>query len=203
VFSEVAGFSLREVLERGEPVVGIERIQPVLVGVQLALVGLWAGYGVSPDAVVGHSMGEVAAAVVAGALSVRQGFEVIVARSRLLARLSGCGAMALLEVDAETAGEVIAGFEGVSVAVYASPRQTVIAGPPGAVDEVVGIVDGWGRLARRVDVDVASHNPIVDPVLEELAAQLADLRPQPARVAMFSTAGVDDQPLFDARYWVA
>ncbi|WP_369739237.1 beta-ketoacyl synthase N-terminal-like domain-containing protein [Mycobacterium servetii] len=77
VFVEVTGFSLREVLAGGESVAGIERIQPVLVGVQLALTALWRSYGIEPDAVIGHSMGEVTAAVVAGALSPRDGLRVI------------------------------------------------------------------------------------------------------------------------------
>ena len=85
----------------GEPVVGIERIQPVLVGMQLALTALWRSYGVEPDAVIGHSMGEVTAAVVAGALSPAEGLQVIATRSRLMSRLAGQGAMALLELDAE------------------------------------------------------------------------------------------------------
>ena len=72
-FVDKVGFSLRQVLEAGEPVVGIDRIQPVLVGVQLALTALWRSYGVEPDAVIGHSMGEVTAAVVAGALTPAEG----------------------------------------------------------------------------------------------------------------------------------
>ena len=101
VFVEQVGFSLREVLAAGEPVVGIDRIQPVLVGMQLALTALWRSYGVEPDAVIGHSMGEVTAAVVAGALSPADGLKVIATRSRLMSRLSGQGAMALLELDAD------------------------------------------------------------------------------------------------------
>ena len=101
VFVEQVGFSLRQVLAGGEPVVGIERIQPVLVGVQLALTALWRSHGVTPDAVIGHSMGEVSAAVVAGALSAAEGLRVIATRSKMMARLAGQGAMALLELDAE------------------------------------------------------------------------------------------------------
>ena len=108
-FVEQVGFSLRDVLRAGEPVVGIERIQPVLVGMQLALTALWRSYGVEPDAVIGHSMGEVTAAVVAGALSPADGLKVIATRSRLMSRLSGQGAMALLELDAAAAEKLIAG----------------------------------------------------------------------------------------------
>jgi phthiocerol/phenolphthiocerol synthesis type-I polyketide synthase A len=97
VFVEQAGFSLQQVLADGEPLAGIERIQPVLVGMQLALTELWRSYGVHPDAVIGHSMGEVTAAVVAGVLTPQDGLRVITTRSRLLARLSAAGATELLD----------------------------------------------------------------------------------------------------------
>ncbi len=189
VFIEQVGFSLRQVLESGETVVGIDRIQPVLVGVQLALTALWRSYGVKPDAVIGHSMGEVTAAVVAGALSPADGLKVIATRSRLMARLSGQGAMALLELDAAAAEQLIADYPGLTVAVYASPRQTVIAGPPEQVDAVIAVVDAQDRLARRVDVDVASHHPIIDPVLPDLRTELADLTPQQPSIPVIVTTG--------------
>lgn len=205
-FTAQVGFSLRDVLESGEAVTGIDRIQPVLVGVQLALTELWRSHGVIPDAVIGHSMGEVTAAVVGGALSAADGFKVIATRSRLMKRLSGQGAMALLELDAAAAEELISGHDGLTVAVYASPRQTVIAGPPEQVDAVVAVVDAQERLARRVDVDVASHHWIVDPILAELRAELAGLKPQaPSIPILVTTDGrpTDGTNVFDADHWVA
>lgn len=89
IFVDQVGFSLQQTLIDGDEVVGIDRIQPVLVGMQLALTELWRSYGVIPDAVIGHSMGEVSAAVVAGALTPEQGLRVITTRSRLMARLWG------------------------------------------------------------------------------------------------------------------
>ncbi len=199
VFVQQVGFSLQQVLESGEPVVGIDRIQPVLVGLQLALTALWRSYGVEPDAVIGHSMGEVTAAVVAGALSPADGLKVIATRSRLMARLSGQGAMALLELNAEAAERLIADYPDVTVAVYASPSQTVIAGPPEQVDALVAVVDAQDRLARRIDVDVASHHPIIDPILPELRTALADLAPIAPKIPVVTTTGV--APTFDADYW--
>ena len=189
VFVEQVGFSLRQVLAGGEPVVGIERIQPVLVGVQLALTALWRSHGVTPDAVIGHSMGEVSAAVVAGALSPAEGLRVIATRSKLMARLAGQGAMALLELDPEAAEALIADYPDVTLAVYASPRQTVIAGPPEQVDAVIAAVDAQDRLARRIEVDVASHHPTIDPVLPQLRSALAGLAPQPPKIPLISTTG--------------
>ena len=203
-FVAQVGFSLRDVLLAGEPVVGIERIQPVLVGMQLALTALWRSYGVEPDAVIGHSMGEVTAAVVAGALSPADGLKVIATRSKLMSRLSGQGAMALLELGAAEAEKLVGQYPDVTVAVYAAPEQTVIAGPPEQVDAVIAVVDAQGKLARRVEVDVASHHPTVDPILAELKEALADLKPMTPRIPLISTVGQSgsDAAKFDADYWV-
>src|ERR1700761_9443188 len=203
-FVAQVGFSLRDVLLAGEPVVGIERIQPVLVGMQLALTALWRAYGVQPDAVIGHSMGEVTAAVVSGALSPADGLKVIATRSKLMSRLSGQGAMALLELGAAEAEKLVGQYPDVTVAVYAAPQQTVIAGPPEQIDAAVAVVDGQGKLARRVEVDVASHHPTVDPILADLKDALADLKPMTPKIPLISTVGQagDAAPKFDADYWV-
>jgi phthiocerol/phenolphthiocerol synthesis type-I polyketide synthase D len=202
-FVAETGFSLQQVLAAGEPVVGIARIQPVLVGMQLALTALWRSYGVEPDAVIGHSMGEVTAAVVAGVLSPADGLRVIATRSRLMSRLAGQGAMALLELDAEATEALIADYPDVTLAVYAAPSQTVIAGPPEQVDAVIAVVDAQGRLARRIEVDVASHHPTIDPILPELRSALSDLAPSTPKIPLISTVGQTDgiAPTFDADYW--
>ena len=203
IFVAQTGFSLQQTLLDGEEVVGIERIQPVLVGMQLALTELWRSYGVTPDAVIGHSMGEVAAAVVAGALTPEQGLRVIATRSRLMARLSGQGAMALLELDADAAEALIADYPQVTLAVHASPRQSVISGPPETVDAVIAAVAAQNRLARRIEVDVASHHPIIDPILPELRSALADLAPQPPSIPIITTTYENSRPVMDADYWAA
>jgi phthiocerol/phenolphthiocerol synthesis type-I polyketide synthase B len=202
-FVEQVGFSLLKVLADGEPVRGDARVQPVLMGLQLALTELWHAYGVSPDAVIGHSMGEVSAAVVAGALSVADGLRVIATRSQLMSRLAGQGAVALLTLDAEASAELIADYPGVSLAVYSSPRQTVIAGPPEQVDAAMAAVQHQGRFARRVNMEVASHNALMDPILPELRSALADLTPTPATIPFISTVEDTTTPLLDADYWVA
>ena len=132
-------------------------------------------------------MGEVSAAVVAGALSAAEGLRVIATRSKLMSRLSGQGAMALLELDAAATEALIADYPEVTLAVYASPRQTVIAGPPEQVDAVIAAVDAQDRLARRIDVDVASHHPIIDPVLPELRTALAGLAPRTPTIPIITT----------------
>ncbi|MGZ4793003.1 MAG: beta-ketoacyl synthase N-terminal-like domain-containing protein, partial [Ilumatobacteraceae bacterium] len=202
LFIEHVGFSLHEILYRGTPISGDATVQPVTMGLQLALTELWRSYGVVPDAVMGHSMGEVTAAVVAGALSVTDGLRVIAERSRLMSRLAGQGAVALLTLDAEATEALIADYPGVSLAVYSSPRQTVVAGPPAQVDAVIAAVLERGRFARRVNMEVASHNALMEPILPELRSALADLTPSTPMVPFLSTVTADT-PTFDADYWVA
>ncbi|MFV8316596.1 SDR family NAD(P)-dependent oxidoreductase [Mycobacterium sp. 23] len=203
-FLAQVGFSLEQTLAGSREVVGIENIQPVLVGIQLALTALWRHYGVKPDAVIGHSMGEVSAAVVAGALSPADGLKVIATRSRLMAALAGQGAMALLELDASDTAAAIADHPALTLAVHASPRQSVIAGPPDQVDAVIAAVAAKDLLARRIDVDVASHHPIIDPILPELRCTLAGLAPEAPAIPMLTTAIQGPTPaLLDADYWAA
>jgi phthiocerol/phenolphthiocerol synthesis type-I polyketide synthase A len=203
-FVEHVGFSLRQVLADGEPVAGDARVQPVLMGLQLALTALWRSYGVQPDAVIGHSMGEVTAAVVAGALSPADGLRVIAIRSRLMSRLAGQGAVALLELDAEAAEKLIADYPEVSLGGYLSPRQTVIAGSVTQVDAVIAAVTAQERFAKRVNMEVASHTALMDPILPELRSALADLAPDAPAIPFFSTvADSATAPPLDADYWVA
>ncbi|HET6737079.1 type I polyketide synthase, partial [Mycobacterium sp.] len=204
VFVEQVGFSLRQVLADGEPVSGDARVQPVIMGLQLALTDLWDAYGVHPAAVIGHSMGEVTAAVVSGALTRAEGLRVIAARSQLMSRLAGKGAVALLGLDAEATAAAIADFPEVSVTVYAAPRQTVIAGPVAQVDAVIAAVKRKDGLARRVNMEVASHTALMDPILPELLTALADLTPKNPVIPFLSTVcDGTTAPLLDARYWVA
>ncbi|HKP39826.1 type I polyketide synthase [Mycobacterium sp.] len=203
IFVEQVGFSLQQVLTNGEEVSGDARVQPVVMGLQLALTQLWRSYGVEPDAVIGHSMGEVTAAVVAGALTVADGLKVIATRSRLMSRLAGQGAVALLELDAEATAAVIANYPEVSLAGYVSPRQTVVAGPPEPVDAVIAAVTAQERFARRVNMEVASHTALMDPILPELGAALADLTPELPAIPFFSTVTeATTAPLLNAEYWV-
>jgi phthiocerol/phenolphthiocerol synthesis type-I polyketide synthase B len=205
VFVEHVGFSLWQVIAGGEPVKGDTQVQPVLMGLQLGLTELWRSYGVHPDAVVGHSMGEVTAAVVAGGLSIADGFRVIAARSQLMSQLAGEGAVALLNLDGEAAEALIADYAGVSLAGYVSPRQTVIAGPPEPVDAAVAAVSAQNRFARRVNMEVASHTALMDPILPDLRAALAGLTPETPTTPFLSTVTEDmgaPTPL-DADYWVA
>ncbi|KAA1251689.1 type I polyketide synthase [Mycobacterium simiae] len=198
-----AGFSLQDVIAGGTELVGIEQIQLGLIGMQLALTALWRCYGVQPDAVIGHSMGEVGAAVVAGALTPAEGLRVTATRARLMASLSGQGTMALLELDATETEALIADYPQVSLGVYASPRQTVISGPPAQIDELIATVRRQDGFAARVNIEVAPHNPAMDALQPQMRSELADLTPQPPTIPIISTtyADLDACPVFDAAHW--
>ncbi|WAP54080.1 type I polyketide synthase [Streptomyces sp. S465] len=207
-------WSLSDVLRGAEGAVDLGRVdvvQPVLWAVMVSLAAVWAGYGVRPAAVVGHSQGEIAAAVVAGALSLEDGAKVVALRSRALRRLAGGGAMASLGVGQERAGELLSGLGdragGVGVAAVNGPSSTVVSGPPEQVAGVVAACQDVGERARLIEVDYASHGPQVDQIREELNEVLAGVRPVVGgadEVAFYSTVtgGRVDATGLDTDYWV-
>ncbi|MFJ4717843.1 beta-ketoacyl synthase N-terminal-like domain-containing protein [Streptomyces luteogriseus] len=198
------GLSLYDHLSSGEGLDRLEVAQPVLFGLQLALAELWRSHGVEPSGVIGHSMGEVAAAVCAGALDVADGARVIAVRARLLSGLRG-GAMAVVDLDDTELDALAMEFPGVHVAVHSSPRQKVVTGEEAAVAGLVRRLEGQGRAARAMRVVGAGHSPQVDGLLPELADALSGIRGRRPRVPVHST--VLDDPrgdcLFDAAHWAA
>lgn len=204
VFVEQVGFSLYDVIAGGTALSGDAQVQPVLMGLQLALTELWRAHGVHPDAVIGHSMGEVTAAVVAGALSLADGLKVIAQRSTIMSRLAGQGAVALVNIDEQSCATMISEHPSVEIAGYLSPHQTVVAGLPDEVDAVIAAATAQNTFARRVNMVVASHTALMDPVLPDLRAALADVEPGTPTLPFLST--VTDpaaQPTLDADYWAA
>ncbi|MFE3681603.1 acyltransferase domain-containing protein, partial [Streptomyces griseus] len=165
-------WSLREVLTGSdEKWLGrVDVVQPVLWAVMVSLAEVWRAAGVEPDAVVGHSQGEIAAAVVAGRLSVEDGARVVALRSRALLRLSGQGAMASVALDAVEVEGVLPG--SVTVAAVNAPGQVVVSGPPDEVAELCVRLDERGVRARRIEVDYASHHAQVEVVEGRLLGEL-------------------------------
>jgi polyketide synthase 5 len=201
-----SGFSVTDAMTARDVVTGIDCVQPTLFAMQVALAATMKSYGVHPGAVIGHSLGEVAAAVVAGALSLEDGVRVICRRSSLCTRIAGIGAMAAIELPASRVREELnaRGVKDVVVAVVASPQSTVIGG---ATQTVRALVKAWEAreiMAREVAVDVASHTPQVDPILTELAQALAEITPMRPEIPYFSATLFDprEPPVCDARYWV-
>ncbi|MER7795671.1 type I polyketide synthase, partial [Streptomyces sp. NPDC097640] len=183
----------------------VEVVQPVSWAVMVSLAALWRSYGVEPSAVVGHSQGEIAAACVAGALSLPDAARVVALRSQAIAKgLAGLGGMmsvALPSAEVESRLERWAGR--LEVAAFNGPSATVVAGDPRALDELHAACEAEGIRARRVPVDYASHTSHVERIEDELARVLADVRPEPAKVPFFSTVERDwlgETPV-DAAYW--
>jgi polyketide synthase 5 len=206
LIAQESGFSVTEAISAPETVTGIDRVQPTLFAMQVALAATMKSYGVIPGAVIGHSMGEAAASVVAGVLSLEDGVRVICRRSTLMLRVSGAGAMASVELPAQQVlSELMArGIKDVVVAVVASPTSTVIGGATESVRELVAVWEQREIMAREVAVDVASHSPQVDPILDELAEILSDLQPREPEIPYYSATHFDprDLPNCDADYWV-
>ncbi|HEY2418963.1 MAG TPA: type I polyketide synthase, partial [Steroidobacteraceae bacterium] len=183
----------------------VDVIQPALFAMNVALAAVWRSLGLEPSAVVGHSQGEIAAAVVAGILSLEEGARVVALRSQLLRRLSGHGAMAVTELAAAVVEERLKASEwsGLSLAVVNTPGSTVVSGPIEAVERWVVRLGEEGVFCRQVSVDYASHSAEMDPILPELERTLADLAPQAGQVAMISTVTGSrcDGTSLDGAYW--
>ncbi|WP_280696630.1 beta-ketoacyl synthase N-terminal-like domain-containing protein [Kitasatospora sp. GP82] len=184
---------------------GVAAVQPVLWAMEVALAEVWRRHGVEPQVCLGHSMGESAAARVAGALSVADAAAVICRRSGLMARLSGRGAMLLVELPGDEAQSLAARFgDGAGLAVENSPSSSVLAGDGQTLDVIAAELRARGVFCRPVKVDVASHSPGMDLLRDDLLAALADLRPGAGEVELFST--VHGRPVLggelDAEYWV-
>ncbi|MGC0335540.1 beta-ketoacyl synthase N-terminal-like domain-containing protein [Streptomyces sp. SLBN-8D4] len=198
------GLSLYDRLASGSEPDRLEVAQPVLFGLQVALAELWRSYGVEPAAVIGHSLGEVAAAVCAGALDVAEGARIVAERARLLSRLRG-GAMAVVDLDDGELDALGRDFPGVQVAVHSSPGQKVVTGEEPAVARLVRWLEEQGRAARSMRVVGAGHSPQVEPLLAELTESLADVGGRAPRVPVYSTV-LDDprgESVFDSAHWAA
>ncbi|KRV50593.1 polyketide synthase [Wenjunlia vitaminophila] len=204
VVAAEAGISLRRTLVSGEYGDTVAA-QIAIHALQVGLAEVWRAHGAEPAAVLGHSLGEAAAAVVSGALSPEDGARVVCQRSALLRRgLVGRGTMALVELPSDEVERWLDGHEGVGVAVSASPRSTVVSGPVDAVERLVTELTGRGLMARRIKgADGAGHSPQVDALLPELRRGLSGLTPTSPAVRFYSTAHPDPRtpPACDADYW--
>ncbi|OBJ22743.1 type I polyketide synthase [Mycobacterium colombiense] len=204
---EYVDWSLIDVI-RGVPgAPGLDRVdvvQPALWAVMVSLAELWRSVGVLPDAVIGHSQGEIAAACVAGALSLEDAARVVALRSRLLVRLSGRGGMVSLACSLPRAEELIAGWgERLNVATVNGVAAVVVSGEVDALAELMQRCEADNIRARKIDVDYASHSAQVDAIRESLAEALHGLAPRSSAVAFFSTVTGElmDTAGLNADYW--
>ncbi|MFD9813806.1 type I polyketide synthase [Streptomyces sp. NPDC059080] len=208
-FAPYLDWSLRAVLRGEEGTDALDQVaevvQPALFTVMTGLAELWRHYGVTPAAVVGHSQGEIAAAYVAGALSLEDAARIVALRSQLLKELAGKGGMASVMLGRAAVEERLAAWGGrLSVAVVNSSASTVVSGDADAMDELLDGLAAEGIWARRVPVDYASHSAHVEVVEERLRELLADIEPRSVSDVVFCStlAGeVIDTAGLDAGYW--
>ena len=183
----------------------IDVVQPMIFAMQASLAALWQSWGIECEAVAGQSLGEVAAAFVAGALSLHDAARIICRRSRLLRRISGRGSMALVELSLEGATRALAGYEDrLAIAASYSERSTVLSGDSRAIESILEEFRAREVFCRLVKVDVASHSPQVDPLRNELLESLNGLSPRRGARPVYSTVTetVLSGEEFDADYWV-
>nr|WP_143261733.1 non-ribosomal peptide synthetase/type I polyketide synthase [Allokutzneria sp. NRRL B-24872] len=207
-FREHVDFSVLDVIRQVDGTPGLDRIdvvQPTLFSVAVSLAALWRSNGVEPGAVVGQSQGEIAAAYVAGALSLADAARVIALRSQeLVELLAGRGSLVAIEAAGAALTELLEPWGGrLTVAGVNSPVSSVVAGDDDAVDELLARCEADGTRARKVPASVATHSPQVDDLRERLMSELEPVRPQHAPVRVFSTVTGDwlDGEAMDAGYW--
>jgi acyl transferase domain-containing protein/acyl carrier protein len=182
----------------------IEIVQPVLFAVMVSLASLWDACGVRPDVVVGHSQGEIAAACVAGGLSLEDAAHVVALRSRALERLAGKGGMVSVALGREELGALLEDWgDRVALAAVNGPHSAVVSGDPEALGELLGKCEEQGVRARKIAVDYAAHSAQVEAVREELLAGCASIVPSSSGVALYSTVtgGSLDTAELDGEYW--
>ncbi|MEV4442844.1 acyltransferase domain-containing protein, partial [Streptomyces sp. NPDC049577] len=204
VRAETGWSVIGQLLGEGERFAEVDVLQPTLWAVEVALAAHWRSLGVEPDLLIGHSMGEVAAACVAGALSLEEAAAVICRRSALARRVSGGGAMAVVGLAAAELEEYLTGREElVALAASNSPRSTVLSGDAATIDAIVDELQRRDVFSRKVEVPFASHSPQVDPVLDELRSSLDGLQPLAGKIPLYSTAldRLIDGSECDAAYW--
>ncbi|MFF2331759.1 type I polyketide synthase, partial [Streptomyces sp. NPDC058103] len=183
----------------------VDVVQPVLWAVMVSLASLWRACGVEPAAVVGHSQGEIAAACVAGALTLEDGARVVALRSKIIRQdLAGRGGMMSVGLPSAQAEALLARWEDrLQLAVVNSPGSTVVCGETDALDELYAELEKQGVQTRRIPVDYASHSVFVEEIRDRLLEELAAVSPRPASTTFYSTVtgGPLDTTGLDADYW--
>ncbi len=178
--------------------------QPVHFAIQVGLASLWKSWGIVPDSVTGHSLGEVSAAHVSGAIGLEDACRIVRLRGALLARVAGRGRTAAVDLDEAGVDEVLRGREDrLFVAARNGPRSFTLSGDSSAVGEVVAALGERQVFARMLDVDFAFHSPRMDPVAKVLAEALGAISARETSIPMISTVTgreIDGRTL-DATYW--
>ncbi|WP_280454478.1 type I polyketide synthase [Nocardia brasiliensis] len=204
--AEFVDWSLLDVLRGGDPAVleRVDVVQPVLFSVMVSLARMWQAAGVVPSAVIGHSQGEIAAAYIAGALSLRDAIRVVTLRSRAIVGIAGTGGMASVPLPVAQVRERLADWVGrLDVAAINGPSSTVVSGDADALGELLAHYASEEISARRIPVDYASHSERVEAIRESLLEALADVAPRSSEVEFISTltGGPVDTTVLNNEYW--
>ncbi|MCQ4120501.1 polyketide synthase Pks13 [Rhodococcus tibetensis] len=213
LIEDEAGYSMKEKFLDDSIDYDVETSQVGIFTIQIGLAALLRHHGAEAEAVVGHSMGEAAAAYISGGLPLEDAVRVICARSRLMgeaeATLEGddIRLMALVEYSAAEIETVLPDFPHLEVCVYAAPTHTVIGGPESEVNAIVARAEGEEKMARVLQTKGASHTSQVDPLLGELAAELAGIEPTKLQLGVYSSVDQDTyyraghEPIHREEYW--
>lgn len=205
-FAEFVDWSLLETVRSGSAPDRVDVVQPVLFAVMVSLAAQWRALGIHPDAVLGHSQGEIAAAYVAGVLSLRDAAKVITLRSKAVSTIAGTGGMVSIACSPERVHKLIEPWaQSIAIAALNGPRSTVVTGDAASLDELMIAFGHDGVPASRVPVDYASHSAHVDDLRESLRQDLSRLRPRRSDITFISSvtgAGLDTDVL-DGDYWFA
>ena len=206
-----AGWSLLEELaadEASSRLARTEVAQPALFALQVALVTLWRHWGIEPDAVVGHSVGEVAAAWAAGVLGLEEAVALVVERGRAMQAAEGRGRMAAVALGAEEAAAAIADAgDRLAVAAVNGPRSATLSGEKAALEGVLAALAEGGTRCRRLPVNYAFHSPQVEDCMAPFAEALGEISPRPPALPIYSTVGAErtaageEAAAWDAAYW--
>jgi acyl transferase domain-containing protein/NAD(P)-dependent dehydrogenase (short-subunit alcohol dehydrogenase family)/acyl carrier protein len=207
LFEEYADWSLLAELMAPEEKSRLDQTeiaQPAIFAVQVALAALWRSWGIVPNAVVGHSVGEIAAAYVANAISLEDAVRIVFHRGRLMQKATGLGRMVAVETPCDEAERLITDFrESVSVAAINSPTSTVLSGEAEALEELVQSLQQRGIRTQYLPVNYAFHSPQMDPYQKALRDELQGFHPDRATIPIYSTVTgkAAKGPDFDAAYW--
>lgn len=208
-FAEFVDWSLVEAVRGGVDSPSLDRVnvaQPMLFAVMVSLAAQWRALGIHPDAVLGHSHGEIAAAYVAGALSLRDAAKVVTSRTRAIGAIAGSGGMVWMPRPVERVFALIEPWgQSISVAAQDGPSSTVVSGDAAALAELLIACERDGLPAKPIPVEYPLHRAHVEVLRETLRESLAGLQPRTSKIAFISAvtgAGLDTS-ILDGDYWFA